>query len=653
MGALGGIANGSPETAGGLGVGVTEVLLEVMGKDGVVDESSDTEIDKASQLGNAQSSKGSVRPVWTGHGPDPFASDDEEADGLGPLEPPGLGLSQNLSRMVSVQKFEEQRVTCYVLSVCVVAACGGLLFGYSLAITSGLAAMDAFVDKFFADSSLGGAPPSPPPPAEETGGVTYCTEGGNAIGFYTSSLFLAGTLASPVTYWSSNRLGRRGSILIAGLTFLVGSALQTCAVHVSMLYIGRIFTGIAVSFANQSVPVFLSEMAPPKLRGALSMCFQFAVTLGILVSQVLTYLMNEVSAESGWRYALALSMIPAVIVLLGGAFLPDTPNSLVQRGKLDQGRKVLERIRGSTNVAVEFMDIVEAARSTAAVAHGPSLRSAPSEHQAPSWRAIIRPDHRPQLVIAIIVPVIQQLTGANAVLFYAPLIFQTIGASTQSALISNVILGATNVVATIVAVVVVDRMGRKPLLLEGLIQMLLAMLVMCAALALAPESGTLSSSLSAVLLSMLLIFFSGYAWSWAGLAWIIPNEVQPLDSRSTGQAVAVLCNFAATFVVGQTFPLLLCAMEWRVYLFYGVFTVLGIVFTLMFIPETKGLGIEDIYFLFTGHWFWRRFFSEDQKRSVVLQAEGRGLQQPGGRLSVYMSRRFSQNVPTNIKWGDT
>jgi len=533
---------------------------------------------------------------------------------------PQLRASATLSRVVSREKFGSQRVTSYVVFVCVVAACGGLLFGYSLAITGGLGAMEGFVDRFFAQ------------PVQQqnddrdlTEAVTYCQDANlSGIGFYTSSLFLAGAFVSPLTYWFTHRMGRRASILMAGVSYLFGGVLQTAAVHVSMLYLGRVFTGVAVSFANQSVPVFLSEMAPPKLRGALSMGFQFAVTLGILLSQILTFLMNEVSAGQGWRYALALSNFPAVVVLIGGFLLPDTPNSLVARGLEDEGRRVLQRIRGADNVAVEFMDIVDAASN------------AGGEH---SWHSLFRRDHRPQLVIAVVVPVVQQLTGANAVLFYAPLIFETTGASTASALLRNVILGATNVLATALAVVIVDRAGRRVLLLEGLAQMLVAMAGMAAALASAGSSGALSGGLAAVLLAMVLVFFTGYAWSWAGLAWVIPNEVQPLDSRATGQAVAVFCNFLATFVVGQTFPVMLCAMEWGVYLFYGGCMVLGGAFTALLIPETKGLGIEDIYFLFTGHWFWSCFFSEEQKESVVLEdADRRTLGNPGGRLSTVMSR---------------
>lgn len=338
--------------------------------------------------------------------------------------------------------------------------------------------------------------------------------------------------------------------------------------------------------------------------------------------------MNLLSAEHGWRYALALSTLPSVVVLLGGLFLPDTPNSLVARGREEEGRAVLQRIRGTDAVFVEFMDITEAVSN---------------EHRQ-SWRQILRPDHRPQLVIAVLVPVIQQLTGANAVLFYAPLIFQTTGADTSNALLSNVILGATNVGATIVAVIVVDRIGRRPLLIEGLLQMLVTLLVIAVSFAVSSGSATLSAGLSSLLLAMVIIYFAGYAWSWAGLAWIIPNEVQPLDSRSVGQAVAVCANFLATFVVGQTFPSMLCAMTWGVFLYFSAWIVFALAFTVCLVPETKGLGIEDIYYLFTGHWFWRRCFTEEQRKSVVLDApaaNSNSLISPAGQLSRAMSRTIT------------
>lgn len=344
--------------------------------------------------------------------------------------------------------------------------------------------------------------------------------------------------------------------------------------------------------------------------------------------------MNIVSEENGWRYALALSTLPAVVVLLGGLFLPDTPNSLVARGREEEGKAVLQRIRGTEAVFVEFMDITEAV----------------SSERQQSWRQILRTDHRPQLVIAVMAPVIQQLTGANAVLFYAPLIFQTTGADTSNALLSNVILGATNVGATIIAVVVVDRLGRRPLLIEGLLQMLVTLLVIAICFAVSSESATLSADLSSVLLAMVIIYFAGYAWSWAGLAWIIPNEVQPLDSRSVGQAVAVCANFLATFLIGQTFPAMLCAMTWGVFLYFSAWIVLGLAFTVCLIPETKGLGIEDIYYLFTGHWFWSRYFTEEQRKSVVMDAPVANaglLMNPAGRLSQVMSRTFAPKAEDN------
>jgi len=572
-------------------------------------------------------------PKWEGHGPDPFGGSDEDD---GPSSHLSLGAAQTLSRSVSRGKFEKQEVTPYVIGVCIVAAFGGLLFGYSLAVTAGVAAMPVFVDTFFPASGEGAAPSPPPAPgsASSANVVEYCGAGNlQGIGFYTSSLFLAGAVASPLTHISSKYLGRRMSILIAGGAHLVGGILQTAAVDVSMLYIGRIFVGIGVAFSNQSVPVFLSEMSPPKLRGSLSLGFQFAVTIGILASQVLSYLMNELSAEYGWRYALALSCFPSVVVIVGGWFLPDTPNSLVARGKEEEGRRVLERIRGTDAVFVEFMDITDAVSS---------------EHEQ-SWKQILRRDHRPQLWIAIIVPVIQQLTGANAVLFYAPLIFQTTGVDTSNALLSNVILGATNVGATIVAVIVVDRIGRRPLLIEGLLQMLLTLLVIAISFAVSDTAALPEQGLSSLLLAMVILYFCGYAWSWAGLAWIIPNEVQPLDSRSMGQAVAVCANFLATFVVGQTFPAMLCAMEWGVFLFFSVWVVLGALFTIGFIPETKGLGIEDIYFLFTGHWFWSRYFTDEQRKNVVLDSTTatNSLMNPAGRLSMVMSRTFTLNNRTS------
>lgn len=209
----------------------------------------------------------------------------------------------------------------------------------------------------------------------------------------------------------------------------------------------------------QAVPLYLSEMAPSKWRGALNILFQLAVTIGILFANLVNY-GTEKMAHNGWRVSLAIAGLPAIFITLGGFLLPDTPNSLVQRGKHESARKVLRRIRGVDNIEEEFDDILIASNEAASVKH--------------PFRNILKRRNRPQLIISMLLQFFQQFTGINAIMFYAPVLFQTLGFQSSASLYSAVIVGAVNVLATCVAILVVDRAGRRWLLLEACIQMFCA-----------------------------------------------------------------------------------------------------------------------------------------------------------------------------------
>ena len=209
----------------------------------------------------------------------------------------------------------------------------------------------------------------------------------------------------------------------------------------------------------QAVPLYLSEMAPSKWRGGLNILFQLAVTVGILFANCVNYGTNKMKSN-GWRVSLGIAGFPAVLITIGGLILPDTPNSLVQRGHLERGRKVLQKIRGIDNVDVEFDDIVMASDEAALIKD--------------PYRNVIRRHNRPQLVISVLLQIFQQFTGINAIMFYAPVLFQTLGFGSSASLYSAVIVGAVNVVSTLIAIGVVDRLGRRILLLEAGVQMFLA-----------------------------------------------------------------------------------------------------------------------------------------------------------------------------------
>lgn len=209
----------------------------------------------------------------------------------------------------------------------------------------------------------------------------------------------------------------------------------------------------------QSVPLYLSEMAPYKFRGALNIGFQLSITIGILAANVLNYGFAKIKGGWGWRLSLGGAMVPALIITVGSLILPETPNSMIERGNQDEAKTKLQRIRGVSNVDEEFNDLVAASDASRKVEH--------------PWRNILQKKYRPHLTMAIAIPFFQQLTGINVIMFYAPVLFKTIGFGSDAALMSAVITGGVNVLATVVSIYGVDKWGRRFLFLEGGIQMLI------------------------------------------------------------------------------------------------------------------------------------------------------------------------------------
>lgn len=212
-------------------------------------------------------------------------------------------------------------------------------------------------------------------------------------------------------------------------------------------------------FFKQSVPLYLSEMAPYKYRGALNIGFQLSITVGILIANVLNYFFAKIKGGWGWRLSLGGAVVPALIITVGSLVLPDTPNSMIERGRHDEARHQLKRIRGVDDIDEEFNDLIAASDASKQVEN--------------PWTNLLQKKYRPHLTMAILIPFFQQLTGINVIMFYAPVLFDTIGFGSDAALMSAVITGIVNVVATIVSIYGVDKWGRRFLFLEGGIQMLI------------------------------------------------------------------------------------------------------------------------------------------------------------------------------------
>eukprot|EP00878_Enallax_costatus_P014909 GHUV01015609.1.p1 GENE.GHUV01015609.1~~GHUV01015609.1.p1 ORF type:complete len:409 (+),score=53.56 GHUV01015609.1:908-2134(+) len=376
---------------------------------------------------------------------------------------------------------------------------------------------------------------------------------------------------------------------------LVGTVLVASAFSLAQLVIGRIILGFGVGFATQATPLFLSEMAPYNLRGALNILFQLAVTIGIFVAQLINYGTQNLQPW-GWRLSLALAGIPGLLLFVGALCLPDTPNSLIERGKLERGEKVLQRIRGTDDVKIELDDIVYAVNVSRTVVN--------------PWATIFRRRYWPQLIISILIPTFQQWVGNETIILYAPQLFQTTGAGADAALLNTLTIGAVNVASTVVAILVVDRFGRKFLLIEGGIQLVIFEFIVGALIASSlgsSGSGYTSPSVAQAIIVCVCIYIAGFAWSWGPLGWLVPSEIQPLETRASGTAINTFVNHLMTFAVGQTFLTMLCTMKFGVFFFFGGIGIMATLFAIFFIPDTKNVPIEEIEeTVIHKHWFWSK-----------------------------------------------
>lgn len=481
------------------------------------------------------------------------------------------------------------RVTASVVITCIVAASGGLIFGYDIGISGGVTTMEPFLKKFF---------PVVLRKAADAKTNIYCVYDSHVLTAFTSSLYIAGLAASLVASRLTRAVGRRNTMIIGGLTFLIGAALNGGAENVVMLILGRILLGFGVGFTNQATPIYLSEMAPPKWRGAFGTSFQFFIGIGVVVANCLNYGTAKISW--GWRLSLGLAIVPSAIMTVGALLISDTPSSLVERGKVAQARDSLRKARGKDiDIEPELAELVKTSEAVKAANEEPFV-------------TIFERQYRPHLVMAFAIPFFQQLTGINIIAFYAPVLFQSVGFGSDSALIASIILGCVNLLSIIVSTFIVDRYGRRILFLEGGTQMIIGQVAVACVLAVTTGvSGTkdIPRGYAVLVLVLMCIYAAGFGWSWGPLSWLIPSEIFPMKIRTTGQAISVAVNFATTFVLAQTFLTMLCHFKYGTFLFYAGWLIAMTLFVILFVPETKGIPLESMYQVWERHWFWRRFVS--------------------------------------------
>lgn len=437
-----------------------------------------------------------------------------------------------------------QQKNYYYILISLIAAISGILFGYDTGVISGAI---LFIRKDFALH-----------PALE--GIVVSSV---LVGAFFGALF-SGKL--------TDKVGRKRILILVACVFIFGSIETALALDVPFLIIGRVLVGIAIGIASYTAPLYISEIAPPKYRGALVSLNQLAIAIGIFISYVVDYFL---SFESLWRWMLGLGVVPAVILLIGMLFLPYSPRWMVFRGKAKEAKKILEKIRGSSATIDQELAAIEETL----------------KHHQTSWKSLFSKKIAPVVTIGICLAVIQQVTGINTILYYAPTIFEMTGyASNTSSILATMGVGVIFVVFTLIALPLIDSLGRRPLLLIGLIGMAIGLLSLSYLFLIGKNV-----EFQHLALFSMLLYIASFAVSLGPIMWLMIAEIYPLKVRGMGASFATCINWLSNFAVALTFPILLKSFSPSgTFFLYFLATLLSILFIYFFVPETKGIPLETI-----------------------------------------------------------
>jgi sugar porter (SP) family MFS transporter len=427
----------------------------------------------------------------------------------------------------------------YILGISFISALGGYLFGFDFAVIAG--ALPFLQQQFGLDAYW--------------------------EGFATGSLALGAIVGCIIAGALADKYGRKKGLLVASAIFGISSLAMAVAPDRNVFIAFRFLAGTGVGIASMLSPMYIAEVSPAHLRGRMVAVNQLTIVTGILVTNLVNYALRNQGPDA-WRWMFGLGVIPSLLFFLGALWLPESPRWLVKAGRSDDARTVLNRI-GGTSFAAESLSLIEG-----------SLTG----KERMRYSDIFRKAMLPVVMIGIILAVFQQFCGINVVFNYTPRIFQSIGVSQDGQLLQTVFIGGVNLIFTILAMLLVDKLGRKPLMLIGAGGLTILYIIVVRMLA----SG--SEQVSWYLLAAI----GTYAMSLAPVTWVLIAEIFPNKIRSAATSFAVLCLWAAYFVLVFTFPILFDRLRDSTFYIYAGICLLGFVFIWRNVRETKGKTLEEL-----------------------------------------------------------
>lgn len=432
----------------------------------------------------------------------------------------------------------------HIITTATIAAIAGLLFGFDTGIISGAL---LFLSASFKLTAL-------------------------TKGLVVSCLLLGALFGAALSGRIADYFGRKPVVITTAIVFTIGALGSTFAPNFVTLIISRIIIGVAIGIGSYTAPLYISEVAPVELRGSLVTLNQLMITIGILASYIVSLIF---STGGEWRLMFCVGIFPALLLGVGMFFLPESPRWLVMKQYSDKARQVLQKLRQSDDVSHEL----------SAIEH-----SIPKSR--PTLKDVFAPWARPVLFLGLGLSVLQQASGINAVIYYAPMIFKMSGfQGNVSSIMATVGVGIVNVIFTVISIWLVDKVGRRTLLLTGMVGLILCLLTLSDAF----HHHQLAGQLKWITLASLLVYIACFAFSLGAMFWLLISEIFPLRIRSFAMGITVAANWASNILVSVSF---LSLVKWlgtgNTFLLYAVFCMIGLVFCYRYIPETKGCSLEQL-----------------------------------------------------------
>jgi SP family arabinose:H+ symporter-like MFS transporter len=431
----------------------------------------------------------------------------------------------------------------YVVLVSIVAALGGLLFGFDTAVISGTL---SFIQPYFGLSEAG-------------------------LGWTVSSLLFGCMAGVMLAGKAGDHFGRKKVLMLAAILFFLSAIGSATAHSLLILVLARITGGVAVGVASILSPMYIAELAPARHRGFLVSLNQLAIVIGILVAFFSNWVLVD-TGSNNWRWMLLVMAAPAVLLFLSLFPVPESPRWLVARDRKDDAYRILVKTAGEVNARSELAEIEDTLKN----------------HQEAAYRELLMPKIRPLLFMGILLAVFQQITGINTIMYYAPKIFANIGQSNDSALLQTIAIGGTNLIFTIAGMILIDRIGRKILVLLGSAGMMLMLAGLSALFFLKLTSGVW-------VLTMILGYIAFFAASLGSAIWVMVAEIFPNRLRSKGMSVAIMALWLACAIVSISFPQMLEKLSGGItFLIFAVICLGNFLYVFRFVPETKGKSLEEL-----------------------------------------------------------